>query len=642
MGYRALLFCPDEKTAQTVTLVLNDLEFTVEACSEPFAAVKKLMGEHFDGVVVDCDNEQNATLLFKSARQSASNQAALAVAIVEGQAGVAKAFRIGANLVLTKPINVEQAKGTLRVARGLLRKGESVKPPAHTENATVTAPRATPPSRSSSNLAAGASSHAASSIPAASRKAEIPAAKASPWGNRVSDSLVPATNSSAHDQSASEHTSEELPIGPESSPPTTTAPSGTAPAPSAAFSAMQQIARKTSGPSNSGSSDRSSLSHGSSSHGSSSHISSSSGSSPLGIGLASATARVPQGAKTAEPLLSKIARTVGTMDELAEASDSDTSFTATAKPVVGVTLEADHNQPSTENYLQSTPQAKSETKSQPRPGMAGSKKVLLAVVALVLLAVAFYFVRTQLHGRVNLGSAISYPSAKVTGTSLPQPPTKSGQATLLSPPPASPSPVSSAAQTMQKADQAASRAGSDANETAAETTDGVPTADNSNKSSASDSSSAAKSGTRPLIVKNGNKTTTPKRTTTDASAPDVIVSAQDSAGALPNLIDVSTKSAPVLQTLAISQGVSQGLIVKKVQPNYPSSALRLQLEGAVRLLATVGKKGNITSVKTLSGEPLLAQAAADAVKQWKYKPYLLNGEPVEIQTQVTINFKLPR
>ena len=51
MGYRALLFCPDEKTAQTVTLILNDLEFTVEACAEPFAAVKKLVGEHFDGVV---------------------------------------------------------------------------------------------------------------------------------------------------------------------------------------------------------------------------------------------------------------------------------------------------------------------------------------------------------------------------------------------------------------------------------------------------------------------------------------------------------------------------------------------------------------------------------------------------------------
>src|ERR1700731_3630804 len=128
MGYQALLFCPDEKTARPVTQVLRELDFNVTPCTEPFAAVKKLMAEHFDAVVVDCDNEQNATLLFKSARNSQSNQSALAVAVVEGQAGVAKAFRIGANLVLTKPINVEQAKGTLRVARGLLRKGEPAKP----------------------------------------------------------------------------------------------------------------------------------------------------------------------------------------------------------------------------------------------------------------------------------------------------------------------------------------------------------------------------------------------------------------------------------------------------------------------------------------------------------------------------------
>ncbi len=78
-------------------------------------------------IVVDCENEQNAALLFKSARNSGSNQASLAVAVVEGQAGVAKAFRLGANLVLTKPIHVEQSKGTLRVARGLLRKGQAAK-----------------------------------------------------------------------------------------------------------------------------------------------------------------------------------------------------------------------------------------------------------------------------------------------------------------------------------------------------------------------------------------------------------------------------------------------------------------------------------------------------------------------------------
>jgi protein TonB len=67
----------------------------------------------------------------------------------------------------------------------------------------------------------------------------------------------------------------------------------------------------------------------------------------------------------------------------------------------------------------------------------------------------------------------------------------------------------------------------------------------------------------------------------------------------------------------------------------------MHIEGAVQLLATISKTGDISAVKVLSGEPQLARAAADAVKQWKYKPYLLNGSPVEIQTQVTINFKLP-
>src|SRR6202022_1501410 len=83
------------------------------------------------------------------------------------------------------------------------------------------------------------------------------------------------------------------------------------------------------------------------------------------------------------------------------------------------------------------------------------------------------------------------------------------------------------------------------------------------------------------------------------------------------------------------------MLIKKVQPSYPSTALRMHVEGAVQLLATIGKTGNITAVKTLSGEPTLARAALDAVKQWKYKPYYLNGEPVEIQTQITVNFKLP-
>lgn len=67
----------------------------------------------------------------------------------------------------------------------------------------------------------------------------------------------------------------------------------------------------------------------------------------------------------------------------------------------------------------------------------------------------------------------------------------------------------------------------------------------------------------------------------------------------------------------------------------------MHIDGTVELLATISKEGNITHIKVLSGDAQLAKAASDAVKQWKYKPYLLNGEPVEIQTQVTVNFKLP-
>ena len=109
----------------------------------------------------------------------------------------------------------------------------------------------------------------------------------------------------------------------------------------------------------------------------------------------------------------------------------------------------------------------------------------------------------------------------------------------------------------------------------------------------------------------------------------------------PNLVGAGDEPKPVLQTLHISQGVSQGLLIKKVQPVYPRNALTMHMEGAVELTATISKTGAITAVKVISGEQLLTKAAVDAVKQWKYKPYLLNGEPVEIQTQVTINFKLP-
>jgi protein TonB len=81
--------------------------------------------------------------------------------------------------------------------------------------------------------------------------------------------------------------------------------------------------------------------------------------------------------------------------------------------------------------------------------------------------------------------------------------------------------------------------------------------------------------------------------------------------------------------------------MKRVAPTYPPAAKQMHVQGAVQVEANISKDGNISGVKLLSGDATLGRAAMDAVRQWKYKPYVLNGEPIEIQTQITVIFKLP-
>jgi protein TonB len=90
----------------------------------------------------------------------------------------------------------------------------------------------------------------------------------------------------------------------------------------------------------------------------------------------------------------------------------------------------------------------------------------------------------------------------------------------------------------------------------------------------------------------------------------------------------------------VSQGVSQGLLIRKVNPTYPPLARQARISGTVILRAVISKDGSIENLSLVSGHPMLAPAAIDAVKQWKYKPYLLNGEPVEVDTEVQVNFTL--
>jgi TonB family protein len=90
----------------------------------------------------------------------------------------------------------------------------------------------------------------------------------------------------------------------------------------------------------------------------------------------------------------------------------------------------------------------------------------------------------------------------------------------------------------------------------------------------------------------------------------------------------------------VSSGVAQGLVITKVPPQYPPEAKDAHIQGVVRMNVIVDKEGNVANIQLISGHPLLAPAAIDAVKQWKYKPYLLNETPVEVETQVQVNFTL--
>jgi len=94
------------------------------------------------------------------------------------------------------------------------------------------------------------------------------------------------------------------------------------------------------------------------------------------------------------------------------------------------------------------------------------------------------------------------------------------------------------------------------------------------------------------------------------------------------------------QRVRVSAGVTSGLLVRRIQPNYPPLARQARIQGTVVLHAVISKEGAIENLTLVSGHPMLAPAAIDAVKQWKYKPYLLNGEPVEVDTEVQVNFTL--
>jgi len=650
MSYLALLFCQDEKTARTIAQVLSELEFQVETCAETFAAVKKLTTQAFEAVVVDCQSEENASLLLKTARNSVSNAASLMVALVEGQAGVAAAFRIGANLVLTKPIAIEQARGTLRVARGLLRKNAgpgaaatpSVPSPAPTAAPMIASgnPAVTiPPAPAAAKVITPTTSYIpAASAPPAAPARSIPSSIPPKIPSSVPSSIPAALSSpSPSARPSSQNVApQRTPVSP-SALRAVAASSGLEteaefqPAPDAASAGLlEALEFKTfdAAP------DRSfGLS------------------APESVSVVEVTSGAHEAVRNAltpkAPISSQEFGGYGSAAAAAPARELPKAAPAIPQEVADLFEAPVFGQGSTAPAAATVPRVDSAPRgSEPEaeldlsgaPAASRSRAPLMAIVVLLALVGAVYFGWTQLHKPIA--------SATPTVGPLQPPPPDFGAADTTSAPPAPKETTTAAAPVADTPVEPVNRFSHQNKAAANQIAPDQVTTPIAIAPSRTASAPVAIQARTPLQVKTELKRSP---TTSQAAVPEVVEAPSISnlgANAKPEALSAIAHSTTALpaapSTQRISQGVSDGLLIKRVTPIYPQQAMQMHTQGKVVLQATIAKDGSVRNVKVVSGPAILARAATDAVRQWKYKPYMLNSEPIEVQTDININFVPPQ
>jgi protein TonB len=152
----------------------------------------------------------------------------------------------------------------------------------------------------------------------------------------------------------------------------------------------------------------------------------------------------------------------------------------------------------------------------------------------------------------------------------------------------------------------------------------------------------------PIIVRRGtfHFRNTPVQTPGTVSVPDI--GPGDPRGQIMSVLStveavgVPAPPVPAPEHRSRQSVIMTGNLIHRVEPQYPSIAIRAGIQGTVFIRALIGRDGTIENAHVVGGSPLLARAALDAVMQWKYRPYYLNGEPIEVETQITVNFVLSR
>jgi TonB family protein len=562
----ALLLSPDDQAVSAITGVLEEMSVTCERPLDGVSAAQKLNSQTFDLVLVDCENLPAAKLIFDVCRRGKNGNNPVPIAIVDGRAGLPTAFRLGAELILTKPVAKDQARTTIRTAVSRVRKdaqtNESV--PAQPASADVHSPVMPGAAKSEERAQAAAAGSVSSQLTSFAE----PAPSFVPAAGSTAALSAPAATTEMHSATDEIHaTPPVLKLNPQS-----------------------------------GSLSASSLSE--------SSLSESSPDRAVSVELKSARPLQPSD----DPVLAELERT-----ELEE-SQLESSIPGNSRPGKAAPLQ---------------PAAKSGAPAFPsyRQGRQKRRGPLVALLLLVLAGGGFYAVWTYQPGFRDLAQPQIDRVLALAGMALPptsapnpvKPSTQPAPATTSAPAPESPAAPN---QTQSKApDSAMSSATSSATGSPMASAVATPPAPPAATPSAAvrPPASAATAATAPVATK-------PEANKTSDKPAD---SKKNAAAATPSDTPLPGENSAIILS---SKGAEKRL-VQSVPPKYPVEARLAQ--GTVVLKAVVDANGKVEGLRLVEGNATLAAAAIQAVKQWRYRPYLRDGKAQAFQTIVIVDFQRP-
>jgi periplasmic protein TonB len=616
MAFKSLLLSKDADLVQTLARLLKDLDVSVEPCSEPFAAAKRLMDQHFDAILVDCEDEQGAGWVLQSARMATASKKSVTIAIVGPQSASRGGPRAGENFVIQKPIVLKQVESTLRAARGLM--ADAGSPHSEAPPAASNMPAERPLSPVSTPQTPGF--HTAQGRPPAEMFDELTAAldRLGPQPTPVKPvAAAPASFGSA--AAAAPALEKPVPLAPAFEKPAPAAPAWEKPA--AAAPAWEKPVAPAPAPERHEEAVAPPV---------------------LRVpqqswpGLATATPSAPP--KAEAPSVLPLAATAAEMkpamrpaEEQARSNDALDNvrrrMNASAPPAWRTEVD-EHRESPAPRF--------STYAADERPSKGFPFKAIAVAMVLVSFALFGYSWYRGRHSTSTPGEQTQAPAA---APQQQQPVAEPGSALPQS------APVSSSAE----------MAGGSSNEAptnpaihAPKPSKPVP-AGAAAETTAPDTTTDLEMPPAPLVVEGGKRqsNSSPQQAEAQLAPPTLDAVAGTAKPGLGGVVSSAKVEVPKLaaappppQRIQVSQGVTQGLLVRQVKPQYPAMARETRVEGDVVLAAVIDKDGVVSDVRAISGPALLIPPALQAVRQWRYKPYLLNGQPVEVETQIKVQFRL--